>query len=299
MSLKNLNDLLAFVTVARERSFTRAAVKLGVSQSALSHTIRGLEERMKMRLLVRTTRNVSTTEAGERLFQSIGPRFDEIDAELVAMDDLREKPVGTVRIACDEYVADALLLPKLTKFLKKYPDIKVEISTDYGKIDIVANGFDAGISMHEFIAKDMIAVRIAPDMRISVVGSPGYFAQHPVPKLPRELTAHSCINLRLPAHNEFCPWDFEKGGRVQRVRVDGHVIYSEMTQTLNAALAGLGIAYVPEDLAASYVAKKKLVRVLEDWCPPWPGYHLFYPMRHESSSAFSLLVNALRYSRTA
>lgn len=295
MSLKNLNDLLAFVTVARERSFTRAAVKLGVSQSALSHTIRGLEDRMKIRLLTRTTRNVSPTEAGERLFQSIGPRFEEIDAELIALDDMREKPVGTVRVTCDEYVADTILIPRLSKFLKKYPDIKVEVSTDYGKIDIVSNNFDAGISLHEFIAKDMIAVRIAPDMRIAVVGSPSYFAAHSAPKLPRDLTKHQCINLRLPANNEFCPWDFEKGSRVHRVRVEGQIIFSEMTQTLNAALAGLGVAYVPEDFAAPYVAKRKLVRVLEDWCPPWPGYHLFYPIRHQTSPAFSLFVEALRY----
>lgn len=295
MQRGNLDDLLAFLVVARERSFTKAAAKLGVSQSALSHTIRELEARLGVRLLTRTTRSVSPTQAGERLLQTVGPRFEEIDAELVALSEFREKPAGTIRITAVDYVADTVLWPKLTKFLRDYPDIKVEIVIDYGLTDIVAQRFDAGVRNGEQVAKDMIAVRIGPDMRMSVVGAPAYFKRYPTPKRPQDLVEHSCINLRLPTHGGLYAWEFEKGGRELKVRVDGQLVFNGTRQMLNAALAGFGLAYVPEDLAKPYVAKAQLRRVLEDWCPPFSGYHLYYPSRRQSSAAFTLLVDALRH----
>jgi DNA-binding transcriptional LysR family regulator len=290
----DLNDLLAFVAVARERSFTRAAAKLGVSQSALSHTIRELEERLGIRLLTRTTRSVSPTEAGERLLHTVGPRFEEIEAELTAIRELREKPAGTIRITASENAADAILLPKLAKLLPEYPDIKVEIIIDYGLTDIVAQRCDAGVRWGEQVAKGMIAVRIGPDMRMAVVGAPSYFKTRPEPQKPQDLIDHNCITLRLPRGGLYV-WEFEKGGRELRVRVDGQLTYNTTAQELNAALAGLGLAYVPEGLAQPHLAKGRLKRVLEDWCPPWSGYHLYYPSRRQSSPAFALLVNALRY----
>jgi DNA-binding transcriptional LysR family regulator len=294
MQRGNLDDLLAFVAVARERSFTNAAAKLGVSQSALSHTIRELEERLGVRLLTRTTRSVSATEAGERLLQTAGPRFDEIDAELAAIKELREKPAGTIRITATEYAADAILLPKLAKLLRVYPDIKVEIIIDYGLTNIVAQRYDAGVRSGEQVAKDMIAVRIAPDMRMAVVGAPSYFKSWPEPKKPQDLIDHNCITLRLP-HGGLYAWEFEKGGRELRVRVEGQLTYNTTAQMLNAAIAGLGLAYVPEGLAQPHLAKRRLKRVLEDWCLPYSGYHLWYPSRRQSSAAFALLVDALRY----
>src|SRR6266516_1748715 len=294
MQRGNLDDLLAFVAVARERSFTNAAAKLGVSQSALSHTIRELEERVGVRLLTRTTRSVSATEAGERLLQTAGPRFDEIDAELAAIKELREKPAGTIRITATEYAADAILLPKLAKLLRVYPDIKVEIIIDYGLTDIVAQRYDAGVRSGEQVAKDMIAVRIAPDMRMAVVGAPSYFRSRSEPKKPQDLIGHNCITLRLP-HGGLYAWEFEKGGRDLRVRVEGQLTYNTTAQMLNAAIAGLGLAYVPEDWVQPYLAKARLKRVLEDWCLPYSGYHLFYPSRRQASAAFALLIDALRY----
>jgi DNA-binding transcriptional LysR family regulator len=294
MQRGNLDDLLAFVAVARERSFTHAAAKLGVSQSALSHTVRELEERLGVRLLTRTTRSVSATEAGERLLQTAGPRFDEIDAELAAIKELREKPAGTIRITATEYAADAILLPRLAKLLQVYPDIKVEIIIDYGLTDIVAQRYDAGVRSGEQVAKDMIAVRIAPDMRMAVVGAPSYFKSRPEPKKPQDLIDHNCITLRLP-HGGLYAWEFEKGGRELRVRVEGQLTYNTTAQMLNAAIAGLGLAYVPEGLAQPHLAKRRLKRVLEDWCLPYSGYHLWYPSRRQSSAAFALLVDALRY----
>jgi DNA-binding transcriptional LysR family regulator len=290
----NLNDLLAFVAVGRERSFTKAAAKLGVSQSALSHTIRELEERLGVRLLTRTTRSVSPTEAGERLLQTVGPRFEEIEAELAAIKELREKPAGTIRITATEYAADAILLPKLAKLLRAYPDIKVEIIVDYGLTDIVAQRYDAGVRSGEQVAKDMIAVRIGPDMRMAVVGAPSYFKTRSEPKKPQDLIDHNCITLRLPRGGLYT-WEFEKGGRELRVRVEGQLTYNTTAQMLNAALAGLGLAYVPEGLTQLYLAEGRLKRVLEDWCLPYPGYHLWYPSRRQSSAAFALLVDALRY----
>ena len=295
MQRGNLDDLLAFVAVGRERSFTKAAAKLGISQSALSHTIKELEARLGVRLLTRTTRSVSPTEAGERLLQNIGPRFEEIEAELQAVRELREKPAGTIRITALEYATDTILMPKLAKLLKEYPDIKVEIITDYGLTDIVAQRYDAGVRSGEQVAKDMIAVRIGPDVRMAVVGAPSYFRNRSEPKKPQDLVGHNCINLRLPTHGALYAWEFEKGTRELRVRVEGQLTFSATAQLLNAALAGLGLAYVPEGLVLPHIAKGRLKRVLADWCAPYTGYHLYYPSRRQPSAAFALLVDALRY----
>src|SRR6516165_2764178 len=288
----NLNDLLVFRAVATERSFTRAAAKLGVSQSALSHTIRALEERLGLRLLTRTTRSVSPTEAGERLLHIVGPRFEEIEAELEVLSELREKPAGTIRITATDYAADTILWPKLAKFLRRYPDIKVEIIVDYGLVDIVAERFDAGVRSGEQVAKDMIAVRIGPDMRSAVIGAPSYFEGRSEPTRPQELIGHNCINLRLPTHGGLYAWEFEKGGRELKVHVEGQLVFNGTFQMLNAALAGFGLAYVPEDVARPHLAKGRLRRLLGDWCPPYSGYHLYYPSRRQSTPAFALFVEA-------
>ena len=295
MQRGNLNDLLAFLAVGRERSFTKAAAKLGVSQSALSHTIRELEARLGVRLLTRTTRSVSPTDAGERLLHTLAPQFEEIEAELAAVSELREKPAGTFRITATEYAADAILLPKLARLLHEYPDIKVEIIIDYGLTDIVAQRFDAGVRSGEQVAKDMIAVRIAPDMRMAVVGAPSYFKKRSEPKRPQDLIEHNCINLRLPTHGGVYAWEFEKAGRELRVRVEGQLTFNATAQMLNAALAGLGLAYVPEGMVEPHIAKGALKRVLADWCLPYTGYHLYYPSRRQSSAAFALMIDALRY----
>jgi DNA-binding transcriptional LysR family regulator len=295
MQRGNLNDLLAFVAVAKERSFTRAAAKLGVSQSALSHTIRELEARLGLRLLMRTTRSVAPTEAGERLLLTLGPLFDEIDAGLAAVSALREQPAGTIRITTGEHAADAILWPALVSFLPKYPDIKAELVLDYGLTDIVAERYDAGVRLGEQVAKDMIAVRIGADMRMAVVGSPSYFARRPRPKNPQDLTAHDCINLRLPTYGGLYAWEFEKGGREVKVRVEGKLVFNTIALRLNAALAGFGLAYLPEDQVRAHVAKGRLIRVLADWCPSFSGYHLYYPSRRQPTPAFVLLVDALRH----
>jgi len=290
-----INDLFAFLAVAREKSFTRAAAQLGVSQSALSHAMRGLEARMGLRLLTRTTRRVAPTEAGERLLLSIGPKFEEIQAELAALNELRDKPGGTFRITAGQHSTETILWPKLAKLLPKYPDLKVEITVDYALTDIVAERYDAGVRLGEQVAKDMIAVRIAPDMRMSVVAAPSYLAKASTPKKPQDLLAHRCINLRMPTHGNIYAWEFERGAKELKVKVDGQLVFNRMSQIMEAALAGFGFAYVPEDAAAPAVAKGKLVRVLEDWCAPFPGYHLYYPSRRQLSPAFGLLVEALRY----
>lgn len=295
MKRTNLNDLVAFLTVARERSFTKAAAKLAISQSSLSHLIRDLEERLGIRLLTRTTRSVAPTEAGERLLNTIGPRLDEVETELVSLSELRDKPSGTIRITSTDYATDTILWPKLIPLLRKYPDIKVEIITDYGLTDIVTERYDAGVRPGEQVAKDMIAVRIGPDIRMAVVGAPTYFSQRPEPKKPQDLIHHSCINLRLPTHGGLYAWEFEKGNRELRVRVEGQLTFNGITQMLNAALAGFGLAYVPEDLVQPLLAKSRLERVLEDWCQPYSGYHLYYPSRRQVSAAFTLLVDALRH----
>ena len=295
MPHENFNDILAFLSVARERSFTKAAAQLGVSQSALSHTISGLEARLGLRLLTRTTRSVSPTEAGERLLLTVAPRFEEIEAEIDALCELRDKPAGTIRITAGEHAVNTILWPKLGKFLREYRDIKVEISIDHSFTDIVAQRYDAGVRSGEQVAKDMVAVRIGPDMRMAVIGTPSYFAKRSPPKKPQDLTHHNCINLRLPTHGALYVWEFEKAGRELKVRVDGQLVFNGTGLMLNAALAGFGLAYVPEDLAQPHVAAGRLERVLEDWCSPFPGYHLYYPSRRHSSPAFALLVDALRY----
>src|SRR5208283_3872715 len=295
MARENLNDLIAYLTVARERSFTRAAAKLGVSQSALSHTIRILEARLGLRLLTRTTRSVAPTEAGDRLLRTVGPRFDEIEAELAALSELREKPAGTVRITAGEHAASTILWPAMAKLLPDYPDINLEIIVDYGLTDIVAERYDAGVRLGEQVAKDMIAVRIGPDFCMAVVAAPSYFERKPKPKTPHDLISLNCINLRLPTYGGLYAWEFEKDGRELRVRVEGQLVFNGVFQVLDAALAGLGLAYVPEDLAQPYLAKGRLKRVLEEWCAPWSGYRLYYPSRRQSSPAFALLVDALRY----
>jgi DNA-binding transcriptional LysR family regulator len=295
MKRENVNHLIAFLAVARERSFTKAAAKLGVSQSALSHTLRELEARLGLRLLTRTTRSLSTTEAGERLLLTVGPRFEEIEAELEAISELRDRPAGSIRITATDYAAETILWPKLAKFLREYPDVKVEIITDYGLTDIVAQRYDAGVRLGGQVAKDMIAVRIGPDMRMAVAGAPSYFANHSPPKKPQDLTGHNCINLRLPTYGGLYVWEFEKGGRELKVRVEGQLVFNGTAPMLKAALAGFGLAYVPEDLVQPQVVKGRLKRVLEDWCPPFLGYHLYYPSRRQSSLAFARLVEALRH----
>jgi len=295
MPRQPVNDLIAFLAVAREQSFTRAAAKLGVSQSALSHTIRGLEARLGLRLLTRTTRSVSPTEAGERLLVTIGPHFDEIETELAALSEFRERPAGTIRITAGEHSADTVLWPALEKLLPHYPDIRVELVVDYGLTDIVAERYDAGVRLGEQVAKDMIAVRIGPDMRMAVVGAPAYFAERPAPLTPQDLTGHNCINLRLPTHGGLYAWEFEKEGRELRVRTEGQLVFNTGALRLNAALGGLGLACMLEDMAMPYLRDGRLIRVLEDWCPPFSGYHLYYPSRRQASPAFALIVNALRY----
>ena len=294
MARRNLNDLLAFVTVAREGSFTRAAATLGVTQSALSQAIRGLEERLQIRLLTRTTRSVAPTAAGERLARAIGHRFDEIEAELDALTELRDKPAGTVRVTCGENVLRTVLLPKLTPLLREYPDITLEFDISYGFRDIVADRFDAGVRLGNTIDKDMIAVPIGPPLRMAVVASPAYFEIHPKPRTPQDLTAHRCINQRMPSSGGLYVWDFARRGKQVNVRVDGPLIFNTAPPQVDAALAGLGIVLLPEDELAPYVSAGSLVRVLEDWCPPFAGYHLYYPSRRQPSPAFTLVVKALR-----
>lgn len=295
MQTENFNDLAAFATVAKERSFTRAAAKLGVSPSALSQTIRNLEERLGLRLLTRTTRSVASTEAGERLLRTVAPRFEEIQAELAALSELRDKPAGTVRITAGEHAAISTLQPALKRFLLDYPDIQVEIIVDYGLTDIVAEGYDAGVRMGEQVAKDMVAVRIGPDMRMAVVASPAYFAKYPLPETPQGLTAHKCINIRLPTYGGIFAWDLEKDGREVKVRGEGQLVFNSLAMRIQSALDGLGVAYIPEEQVLPYIADGRLIRVLEDWCPYFPGYHLYYPSRRHSSPALALLIDLLRY----
>jgi DNA-binding transcriptional LysR family regulator len=295
MPRENVQDLLAFLAVARERSFTRAAAKLGVSQSALSHTVRALEERLGLRLLTRTTRSVAPTEAGERLVRTVGPRFDEIDSELAALSELREKPAGTIRITTGEHAAETILWPAIATLLAHCPDIKVELTVDYGLTDIVAERYDAGVRLGEQVARDMIAVRVGPEMAMAVVGAPSYFAKRPRPRVPQDLTAHDCINIRLPTYGGLYVWEFEKRGRELKVRVEGQLVFNNMALRLKAALAGLGLAYLPEDQVQAHLADGRLIRVLADWCPPFSGYHLYYPSRRQPTPAFALLVDALRY----
>jgi DNA-binding transcriptional LysR family regulator len=294
MLRENVFDLLAFIAIAREGSFTRAAAKLGVSQSALSHTLRALEARMGVRLLSRTTRSVAPTAAGERLLQAIAPRFEEIESELAAIVETRDKPAGTIRITTTDYAADTLLWPRLSKVLPDYPDIKVELVVDYGLSDIVADRYDIGVRWGDQVAKDMIAVRIGPDARLAIVGSPAYLEKHPAPRQPNDLLNHNCIRLRLPTRGGLYPWELKKGKREIQVRVDGQLTFNGVYQMLNAAIDGAGLAFVPEDLAQPHVSAGRLRWVLEDWFPTFSGLHIFYPSRREYSRALSVIVDALR-----
>ena len=295
MPRETMADLVALLAVARERSFTRAAARLGVSPSALSHAIRGLEERVGVRLLTRTTRSVAPTEAGERLLGTIGPRFDEIGAELERLKELRDRPAGTVRITTGDHAAETILWPALERLLPAYPDVQVEISVDIGFIDVVAERFDAGVRMGETVARDMVAVRIGSDMRMAAVASPAYFAGRPVPQTPHDLAEHRCINLRFPTLGGLYAWEFEKAGRALNVRVEGQLVVNDIALARLGALGGSGIAYLPEDYVQPSVEAGRLQRVLADWCPSFPGYHLYYPSRRQQSAAFALVVEALRF----
>lgn len=295
MSAESYDQLAIFAVVAQERSFTRAAAKLGMSQPALSRAMRQLEERLGVRLLARTTRSVSPTEAGEHLLRVVAPRFEEISSEVALLSEFRDKPAGKLRITAGEHSAISILHPVLAKLLPDHPDLQIEIIVDYGLTDIVAQGYDAGVRLGEQVAKDMIAVRIGPDMRMAVVGSPEYFSRHPRPQLPRDLLQHNCINMRLPTYGGIFPWEFEKDGQELKVRVEGQQVFNNIAMRLQAALQGLGLAYMPEDLVLSYVAEGRLVQVLEDWCEPFTGYHLYYPSRRQASPAFTLFRDALRY----
>ena len=295
MARRDIVDLQAFLAVARERSFTRAAAQLGVSQSALSHTLRGLEQRLGLRLLTRTTRNVSTTEAGERLLNSIGPKFEEIDAELEAVTALRDKPAGTIRINAAEHSLRTALWPRPDRFLADYPDIKIEVSQENALTDIVAQRYDAGVRLGEQVAKDMIAVRIGPDWRMAVVGAPSYLASRKTPRTPRDLTGHNCINLKLLTYGGNYAWEFERNGAKLNVRVEGQLTFNSSTPILAAALSGHGLACIPEDMAVPYIADGRLIQALKGWMPLFAGYHLYYPSRRQTSPAFALLVETLRY----
>lgn len=295
MPKESYNDLLAFIAVARAQSFTRAAAQLGVSQSALSHTIRALEARMGVRLLTRTTRSVSPTEAGERLLLNVAPRFEEIEAELAAVGELRDKPAGTIRITASENAAETALWPRLAKLLPKYPQIKVEVTTQPRFTDIVAERYDMGVRLGDEVAKDMTAVRISPDVRFAIVGSPAYLAKHPAPTKPQDLADHACINLRLMSHGDLYAWELKKGRQKVNVRVEGQLVFNGTRPILHAALAGFGLGYVPHEVARPYIAKRLLKQVLDDWCPTFPGYHLYYPNRRQLTRAMAVLIEALRH----
>jgi DNA-binding transcriptional LysR family regulator len=295
MAHTKVNDLQAFLAVARDQSFTKAADRLGITPSALSHTIRALEERLGVRLLARTTRNVAPTEAGERLMRSIAPLFDQITAEVEALGELRDKPRGTLRITCTDDQIEMCLRPMLAGFLKAYPDITLEFYVDYGFTNVVEERFDAGIRLGEAISKDMIAVRIGPDWRLVVVGSPAYFDRNPAPKSPHDLTRHACVNIRHRPSGAIYAWEFEKNGKAFTVKVEGQLVFNSIMHVLNAAVDGIGLAYVPEELAAPYLADGRLRQVLSNWCPYFEGYHLYYPNRRQASPAFSAFVEALKY----
>ena len=295
MPRDSMSDLVAFLAVARERSFTKAAGQLGVSPSALSHTVRGLEERLGVRLLTRTTRSVSPTDAGERLLRTVGPHFDEVRAEMEALSEFRDTPAGTIRIVAGDHPAETVLWPTLEKLLPDYPDIHVEICIDNAFTDIVAERFDAGIRLGEAVAKDMIAVRIGPKLRWLAVAAPSYLSTRPIPVTPPHLADQQCINQRLPSLGGFWAWEFEKDGRELKVRVEGQLAFNRIDLIREAALAGFGIAMLPANYVEQHIAKGRLIPLLEDWSPPWPGYHLYYPSRRQQSPAFALLVEALRY----
>ena len=295
MTVESYDQLVIFAVVAQERSFTRAAARLGLSQPALSRAMRQLEERLGVRLLARTTRSVAPTQAGEHLLQVIAPRFDEINSELALLSKFRDRPAGKLRITAGEHAAIAVLQPVLARLLPDHPDLSIEIIVDYGLTDIVAEGFDAGVRLGEQVAKDMIAMRIGPDMRMAVIGSPAYFSHYPKPVIPADLMAHNCITLRMPTHGGLFMWEFEKNGQALNVRIEGQLVFNNIAMRLESVLQGLGLAYMPEDVVRPYIEQGRLIRVLEDWCEPYSGYHLYYPSRRQSSPAFTLLREALRY----
>jgi len=295
MPVDNLSDLFAFIAVARARSFTRAAAQLRVSQPALSYTIRELEAKLGVRLLMRSTRNVSPTEAGQRLLDRLAPEFDEIEAEIRGLSELRDTPTGTIRITAIDYAIRSILWPKLAQFLPQYPDIKIELVNEYASVDIAARSFDAGVRFGEELAQDMISVRIGPDVRNTVVGTKSYFAGRTHPNTPHDLTEHACINLRTSTYGRLYEWEFVKGKRVLNARVDGPLIFNNAYDILEAAKCGFGLAYLPEDLVRPYLETGQLVSVLEDWCPLWSGLHLYYPSRRQPSRAMTLLIAALRF----
>ena len=292
----NFSDLFYLIVVARERSFTRAAAKLGVSQSALSHAIRGLEERLQIRLLTRTTRSVAPTDAGEALINSIGPRFKEIEEELIALTDMRDRVAGNIRITLGEHALHSTVWPAIKPFLDAYPDVKMELTIDNTLTDIVSERYDAGIRLGEQVARDMVAVRIGPDWRMVVVGSPGYFSRHGKPQTPHDLQQHNCINMRLPTLGGLYAWEFSRDGQPMRVRVEGQLTFNNLASRVEAATSGMGLTLVPEDCVAQAVSEGKLETVLDDWCEPFPGYYLYYPSRKQHTAAFSLLIDALRYA---
>lgn len=295
----NVNDLISFTMVARERSFTRAAAQLGVSQSALSHAMRGLEERLGVRLLTRTTRSVSLTDAGERLLNQISPSFSDLELALQGLGDLRDKPAGSIRLTAGEHAVGCVLWPVIKPFLLQYPDIHLEITTDNALKDIVSERFDAGIRLGEQVAKDMIAVPVSPPMRMAVVGSAAYFSRNAIPDNPQALQQHCCINMRLPTLGGLYAWEFSQQGHSIRVRVEGQLILNNLSQRIDAALAGLGLAYVPQDSVQSALEAGQLIRVLEDWCEPFPGYYLYYPSRKQHTAAFALFIDAVRWHNNA
>lgn len=295
MTVESYDQLAIFSVVAQERSFTRAAARLGMSQPALSRAMRQLEERLGVRLLARTTRSVAPTQAGEHLLQVIAPRFDEINSELALLSKFRDRPAGKLRITVGEHAAIAVLQPVLARLLPDHPDLSIEIIVDYGLTDIIAEGFDAGVRLGEQVAKDMIAMRIGPDMRMAVIGSPAYFSHYPKPVIPADLMAHNCITLRMPTHGGLFMWEFEKNGQALNVRIEGQLVFNNIAMRLESVLQGLGLAYMPEDVVRPYIEQGRLIRVLEDWCEPYSGYHLYYPSRRQSSPAFTLLREALRY----
>ncbi|SAK84177.1 LysR family transcriptional regulator [Caballeronia fortuita] len=292
--MEDFNDLVAFMAVARERSFTRAAAQLGVSQSALSRTVRALEERMGLPLLTRTTRSVSPTGAGERLIASVGPRLEEIEAELESLRAMTDRPAGTVRITTTDYAANTYVWPRVQAVLREYPELRIELVNDYGLSDIVADRYDIGVRLGDQVAKDMIAVRIAPDMTMAIVGSPDYLSTRPRAKAPTDLTLHNCINLRLPTRDSLLPWELSKGRRELQVRVEGQLTFNNVYQMLDAALCGFGLAYVPKDLAEPHVQAGRLAWVLDDWYPTFAGHHVYYPSRRKSSRGVELVVHALK-----
>jgi DNA-binding transcriptional LysR family regulator len=295
MARDNINDILIFFEVARERSFTRAAAKLGMTQSALSHIIRALEARLGVRLLNRTTRSVSPTEAGERLLQNVAPRLAEVEAEIAAVSDLGDKPIGTIRITAIDHVVDTILWPRLAPVLPLYPDLHLEIHADYRLVDIAADRYDIGVRYGDQVDEDMVAVRLTGDIPTMIVGSPAYFAQHPVPTSLAELMKHNCITLRLATSGGIYAWELLQDGRPIEARVRGQMVCSNVTQMVNAALTGNGLAFVTQDLVEEHLRAGRLNSVMPEWCPSFPGLHAYYPSRRHPSRAMALVIEALRY----